>query len=66
MIDGRFFRSVEFRWMHPDDVMSGAGAAKLGGRFVPTRTMALYGADSEETVLDEISSRKSRLGGKAR
>jgi RES domain-containing protein len=64
-LSGTFFRSVEFRWMHPDDVMSGAGAAKLGGRFVPTRTIALYGSDSEETLLDEITSRKSRLGGKA-
>jgi len=24
---GMFFRSVEFRWMHPDDVMSGAGGS---------------------------------------
>jgi len=51
--------------MHPDDVMSGAGAAKLGGRFVPIGKKALYVSDSEETPLREISGRKRRLGGKA-
>jgi RES domain-containing protein len=51
--------------MHPDDVMSGAGAAKLGGRFVGIGTKALYVSDSEKTLLQEISGRKSRLGGKA-
>ena len=51
--------------MHPDDVMSGAGAAKLGGRFVAIGTKALYVSDSEKTLLQEISERKRRLGGKA-
>ena len=64
-LSGIFFRAVEFRWMHPDDVMSGAGAAKLGGRFVPVGTRALYVSDSEETLLQEIAGRKRRLGGKA-
>jgi RES domain-containing protein len=62
---GMFFRSVEFRWMHPDDVMSGAGAAKLGGRFVAVGMNAVYASDSEETLLQEIRARKSRLGGRA-
>jgi RES domain-containing protein len=64
-LSGVFFRAVEFRWMHPDDVMSGAGAAKLGGRFVAIGTKALYVSDSEKTLLQEISERKRRLGGKA-
>ena len=64
-LSGIFFRAVEFRWMHPDDVMSGAGAAKLGGRFVSVGTKALYVSDSEETLLQEIAVRKRRLGGKA-
>ena len=64
-LSGMFFRAVEFRWMHPDDVMSGAGAAKLGGRFVPAGTRALYVSDSEETLLQETAVRKRRLGGKA-
>jgi len=51
--------------MHPDDVMSGAGAARLGGRFIAIGTKALYVSDSEKTLLQEISERKRRLGGKA-
>ena len=39
--------------MHPDDVMSGTGAAKLGGRFVPIGKKALYVSGSEETLLLE-------------
>jgi RES domain-containing protein len=62
---GTFYRSVEFRWMHPDDVASGAGTARLGGRFAPSGTRAVYASDSEETVLREISIRKQRLSGKA-
>ena len=64
-LSGMFFRSVEFRWMHPDDVMSGAGAVKVGGRFAAMGTKALYASDSEETLLREISGRKQRLAGKA-
>jgi hypothetical protein len=63
-LSGTFFRSVEFRWMHPDDVMSGAGAARLGGRFVPLGTRAVYASNSEETLLQEIAARKNRLGGR--
>src|SRR3974390_3458344 len=48
-LSGVFFRAVEFRWMHPDDVMSGAGTAKLGGRFASGGNRALYVLDSEET-----------------
>lgn len=62
---GMFFRSVEFRWMHPDDVISGAGSVKIGGRFAAVGTKAVYASDSEETLLREISARKNRLGGKA-
>jgi RES domain-containing protein len=64
-LSGTFFRSVEFRWMHPNDVMSGAGAARLGGRFVPLGKRAIYASDSEETLLQEIAERKNRLGGRA-
>jgi RES domain-containing protein len=51
--------------MHPDDVMSGAAAARLGGRFVAIAMKAVYVSDSEETLLQEIAARKVRLGGKA-
>ena len=43
-------------------VLSGAGAAKLGGRFVSVCMKALYVSDSEETLLQEIAVRKRRLG----
>lgn len=34
-IKGLFFRSVEYRYMDPVDVLSGAGARANGGRFAP-------------------------------
>jgi hypothetical protein len=37
--------------MHRDDGMSGAPAAKLGGRFVAAGTKAWYVLDSEQTLL---------------
>ena len=64
-LSSMFFRSVEFRWMHPDDVIGGAGALKLGGRFAPIGAKAVYASDSEETLLREVSGRKGRLGGNA-
>lgn len=64
-LSGSFLRSVEFRWMHPNDVMSGEGAARLGGRFVAVGTRALFASGSEETLLREIATRKKRLGGNA-
>lgn len=51
--------------MHPDDVMSGEGAAKIGGRFVPVGTKALFASDSEGTLLREVATRKKRLAGNA-
>lgn len=51
--------------MHPNDVMSGEGAARLGGRFVAAGTRALFASGSEETLLREIATRKKRLAGSA-
>jgi len=34
-LKGLFFRSVEYRYMDPMDVLSGAGARAHGGRFAP-------------------------------
>jgi RES domain-containing protein len=51
--------------MHPDEVISGAGTVKLGGRFALIGTRAVYASDSDETLAREISVRKDRLGGKA-
>lgn len=51
--------------MHPDDALSGAGAVKIGGRFVPIGTRAIYASDSEETTFRELTARKDRLAGQA-
>ena len=34
-LQGDFFRSLAFRYFHPDDVISGEGTRLKGGRFVP-------------------------------
>jgi len=34
-LKGDFFRSVAFRYFHPDQLISGDGTRLHGGRFVP-------------------------------
>jgi RES domain-containing protein len=36
-----FFRSVAFRYFHPDDLISGEGTRQYGGRFVPVGVRAV-------------------------
>jgi RES domain-containing protein len=60
---GDFFRSVAFRYFHPDDVISGEGTRLNGGRFVPTGVRAVYASVDEETALREVTARKNALGG---
>ena len=62
-LQGDFFRSVAFRYFHPDDVISGEGTRLYGGRFVPVGVSAVYASLEEETALREVTSRKSALGG---
>jgi RES domain-containing protein len=62
---GDFFRSVAFRYFHPDDVISGEGTRLHGGRFVPVGVRAVYASLEEETALREVTSRKSALGGRS-
>jgi RES domain len=62
---GDFFRSVAFRYFHPDDVISGDGTRLYGGRFVPVGVRAVYASLEEETALREVTSRKSALGGRS-
>ena len=64
-LQGDFFRSVAFRYFHPDDVISGEGTRLNGGRFVPVRVRAVYASLEEETALREVASRKSALGGRS-
>jgi len=61
---GDFFRSVAFRYFHPDDVISGEGTWLAGGRFVPVGVRAVYASLEEETALREVTARKLALGGR--
>ena len=60
---GLFFRSVEYRYMDPRDVLSGAGARAYGGRFAPVGTRAVYLSATDSGASKEVTSRKARLGG---
>ena len=62
---GHYFRSVEYRFMDPTEVLSGAGARKYGGRFVPVGTRAVYLSESDAGASGEVLARKLRLGGQA-
>lgn len=62
-LKGVFFRSVEYRYMDPIDVLSGAGARAYGGRFAPIGTRAVYLSVTDSGASKEVTARKSRLGG---
>ena len=64
-LKGDFFRSVAFRYFHPEDVISGDGTRLHGGRFVPVGVRAVYASLEEETAQREVTSRKSALGGRS-
>jgi RES domain-containing protein len=60
---GLFFRSVEYRYMDPLDVLSGAGTRAHGGRFAPVGTRAVYLSVTDSGASKEVTARKLRLGG---
>ena len=62
---GTYFRSVEFRFMDPDEVLSGTGAARIGGRFAPVGTKAVYLSETDTGTGLEVAAHKDRLGGSA-
>lgn len=62
---GTYFRSVEYRFMDPDEVLSGMGTASIGGRFAPVGTKAVYLNATDAGTGTELLARKSRLGGTA-
>jgi RES domain-containing protein len=64
-LKGNFFRSVAFRYFHPDDVISGEGTRLHGGRFVPVGVPAVYVSLDEETALREVTARKQSLRGRS-
>jgi len=63
-LQGDFFRSVAFKYFHPDDVISGEGTRQYGGRFAPVGVKAVYASFDEETAMREVTARKSALGGR--
>jgi RES domain-containing protein len=59
---GLFYRSVEYRFMDPGEVLSGKGTELYGGRFAAAGTRAVYLAGSDTTASQEVLARKKRLG----
>lgn len=64
-LSGIYYRSVEYRYMDPKEVLSGRGAALYGGRFASVGTPAVFLAESDNAASDEVLARKRRLGGSA-
>lgn len=62
-LNGLFFRSVEYRYMDPVDVLSGAGTQAHGGRFAPAGIQAVYLSATDSGASKEVTARKARLGG---
>jgi RES domain-containing protein len=62
-LKGMYFRSVEYRYMDPGDVLSGAGAKAYGGRFAAIGTRAVYLSATDSGAGKEVTARKERLGG---
>jgi RES domain-containing protein len=64
-LKGIYFRSVEYRYMDPTDVLSGAGTRTHGGRFAAVGIRAVYLSATDSGASKEITARKARLGGAA-
>lgn len=60
-----YYRSVEYRFMNPDEVLNGRGAELYGGRFAEVGTRAVYLAESDAAASNEVLARKRRLGGQS-
>ena len=64
-LTGVYYRSVEYRYMDPADVLSGKGTELYGVRFAEVGTRAVYLAGSDDTASREVLARKKRLGDEA-
>jgi RES domain-containing protein len=64
-LKGIYYRSVEYRFMNPDQVLNGRGAELYGGRFAKVGTKAVYLAESDAAASNEVLARKKRLGGQS-
>jgi RES domain-containing protein len=62
-LSGTYFRSVEYRYMDPDEVLTGVGTTAVGGRFAPVGTRAVYLNATDSGTSTEVLARKARLGG---
>ena len=62
-LKGVYFRSVEYRYMDPADVLSGAGTRAHGGRFAAVGIRAVYLSATDSGASKEVTARKARLGG---
>jgi RES domain-containing protein len=62
---GIYYRSVEYQFMDPSEVLSGTGTKLYGGRFAEVGTRAVYLAGSDNTATREVLARKKRLGNNA-
>jgi RES domain-containing protein len=63
-LKGVYFRSVEYRYMDPADVLSGAGTQAYGGRFAAVGARAVYLSVTDSGASKEVTARKARLGGR--
>jgi RES domain-containing protein len=61
-LSGIYYRSVEYRYMDPKEVLSGRGSALYGGRFAAVGTRAVFLAESDSAASEEVLARKRRLG----
>lgn len=61
-LKGIYYRSVEYRFMNPAEVLNGRGAELYGGRFAEVGTKAVYLAESDAAASNEVLARKKRLG----
>jgi hypothetical protein len=64
-LNGIYYRSVEYRFMDPDEVLNGQGTQLYGGRFAKVGVKAVYLARSDSVASKEVLTRKKRLGGHA-
>jgi len=64
-IEGTFFRTAEYRYSNPQNLLNGDGTRKKDGRFAPIGKCAVYLSSDHMTSIFEATARKQRLFGRA-
>jgi RES domain-containing protein len=59
---GTLFRSCEPQFANPDDVLTGEGSRRFGGRWNPKGMAAVYGSFTPETAMAETLAYSRYLG----